>query len=54
MSSVEKEDWLEKILQECEEQRRKEISKLKRESPKISFKIESGKESFGLKWILVS
>lgn len=49
MSSVEKEDWLEKILQECEEQKRKEISKLKKESPKISFKVESGKESFGLK-----
>ena len=49
MPSVDKGDWLEKILQECEEQKRKEISKLKKESPKISFKVESGKESIGLK-----
>jgi len=41
-----KNNWLEKILKECEEQKQKELHELRKESPKFTFRIESGKLSF--------
>ncbi|OFV67935.1 MAG: hypothetical protein SCAL_000575 [Candidatus Syntrophoarchaeum caldarius] len=44
-----KNNWLEKILKECGEQKQKELHELRGEPPKFTFRIESGKESFGFR-----